>query len=51
MNKTLLAALLPALFAGVGSVAVLRVGGGGAWPPQVLAAILPRALKGNFTQS
>lgn len=35
----LLAALLPALFAGVGSVAVLRVGGGGAWPPQVLAAL------------
>lgn len=35
----LLAALLPALFAGVGSVAVLRVAGGGAWPPQVLAAL------------
>lgn len=35
----LLAALLPALFAGVGSVFVLRVGGGGAWPPQVLAAL------------
>ncbi len=35
----LLAALLPALFAGVGGVAVLRVGGDGAWPPQVLAAL------------
>jgi hypothetical protein len=35
----LLAALLPALFAGVGSVFVLRVGGGGTWPPQVLAAL------------
>lgn len=35
----LLAALLPALFAGVGGVAVLRTGGAGAWPAQVLAAL------------
>lgn len=35
----LLAALLPALFAGVGSVAVVRVGGEGPWPAPVLAAL------------
>lgn len=35
----LLAALLPALFAGVGCVAVLRTGGTGAWPARVLAAL------------
>ncbi len=35
----LLAALLPALFAGVGSVAVVRVGGDGSWPAPVLAAL------------
>lgn len=35
----LLAALLPALFAGVGSVAVLRMDGCGHWPAQVLASL------------
>lgn len=35
----LLAAVLPALFAGVGSVAVLRTGGSGPWPAPVLAAL------------
>lgn len=35
----LLAALLPALFAGVGGVAVLRTGGVEPWPAQVLAAL------------
>lgn len=35
----LLAALLPALFAGVGSVAVVRVNGDGPWPAPVLAAL------------
>lgn len=35
----LLAAVLPALFAGVGAVAVLRVGGSGQWPAPVLAAL------------
>ncbi|MDR3043015.1 MAG: hypothetical protein LBU75_01980 [Desulfovibrio sp.] len=35
----LLAAVLPALFAGVGGVAVLRVGGSGQWPASVLAAL------------
>ena len=35
----LLAAVLPALFAGVGNVAVLRVGGDGPWPAPVLAAL------------
>ncbi|WMW66076.1 hypothetical protein [Nitratidesulfovibrio liaohensis] len=35
----LLAAVLPAVFAGVASVAVLRVGGSGQWPAPVLAAL------------
>ncbi len=35
----LLAAVLPALFAGVGAVGVLRVGGSGPWPAPVLAAL------------
>lgn len=35
----LLAAVLPALFAGVGAVAVLRVGGSWQWPAPVLAAL------------
>lgn len=35
----LLAAVLPPLFAGVGSVVVLRMGGSGPWPAPVLAAL------------
>lgn len=35
----LLAAVLPAVFAGVGAVAVVRAGGTGPWPAPVLAAL------------